>query len=167
MSTCPICQENITDPVTLTCEAMHEYCFKCILNNIKATGSIKSCPYCRGGSDNSIIINKKKNDDVVANNDQFKTVDNFLRYKDIIYKLNTKNNNNGCVIHTDILLTYINNEQQLKLWSLAKEYYTNENELFEIIKWKKDVIKKNNMVNVDINPPEDLLRIFLGNMLGS
>ena len=60
LESCTICfTENISDPVYLTCEAMHKFCFKCVLKYVNTEREGKStCPNCRG-SNIKFLLNSK------------------------------------------------------------------------------------------------------------
>jgi len=96
--TCPICLENITNPIILDCT--HVFCGSCLiqhLNNNISVNAIRKCPECRGvinSTENLTAIVPVKNDIDNENNNKAILGKGILNKEDTLIEL-IKNNLTG------------------------------------------------------------------------
>lgn len=145
---CSICQENVVEPVRLTCRASHSFCFGCILDYIENNKELKNCPSCRGGGKYILLPDKDSSEEnsqgSTSNEVTFKSLKNFHNSLPILQKI--KNiESNSCLISDDILYLYISNKDQIEL---INEIIKNRKEngiavsesdtdkLIKLIRWK-------------------------------
>lgn len=56
---CGICMETLCDPVQMTCEGQHLFCFDCMFHYFKVRPLDEiNCPNCRHGNGSVILVNK-------------------------------------------------------------------------------------------------------------
>ena len=133
---CILCKENKLE-LSMSCSAMHSYCFVCIK---KWTNSLLSneneeltCPECRKVT--LVFIKRQYNKENISTD-----FENFLKAVDIIpiYSETEKCNsifNNTCIYPSWSLINFIKNEKQLKLYYSNVSDYPDESELNDLIKW--------------------------------
>lgn len=149
---CPICLENIIEPINYTCYAQHSVCFKCLLKNVSNSDNIK-CPLCRGGNSYIILLNKNYNDKYIKSDNEtklkcvnkiadmnemkenFESIDFFLSCIYYINKLLCIELDNISIISFNILKTYVLNKNQFIMAKFCENMYDKEI-IYELIKWK-------------------------------
>ena len=57
--TCGICANLVVDPVQMTCEGEHLFCFNCMFEYFEARATSEiNCPNCRHGNGSFFFVNK-------------------------------------------------------------------------------------------------------------
>ncbi len=130
---CSICFNNIVDKVSMTCQATHSFCFKCLLENIRVNKQLKSCPLCMGG-DKFILMS----DNYDKESTDFYSINQLLKHKNIINRImNEKDNSNSCLLSEKMLLVYILNKKQIEIYDKLISSGESIDDIYNYIKWSK------------------------------
>lgn len=161
---CPICANDLTDQVHMTCGAKHAFCFKCILKDIETNFELRKCPTCRGG-DKFLIIDFNN----VSVSDNFESL---CYLKKSIPIIQSVLGNNSCLISEKMLLFYIKNKKQIDIVHKLIENNYNLNDIVKLIKWSPstnkaiDDIISSTVLNIEsdsLGAGIEMLSAFLGN----
>ncbi len=170
---CAICQARTDDPVSMTCNFRHKFCFKCVLEYIEKNKELKSCPYCRGG-EKSILLSEPMSPSGAAGGPtgqtgqdrpagpSFYSTEYLVKSLQILNKL-CAGTSNSCIVSEKLLLLYIKNKKQLSVYHVLKNtgIYTDE-ELASLINFEKTGPKPVPIVtSIDVNNGLDMLNMFL------
>jgi len=131
---CPLCMSLHKSLIKNSCDAMHEFCFSCILKAIESN-SYNSCPSCKGSSKYIIVSNKHKikiPEDFTFTNDTFFTIEFFNESIPLLNNLLKIDLNKSCLIEIKLLKIYILNKTQL---IHAMKYYKTDPTIVSIINW--------------------------------
>jgi hypothetical protein len=132
---CGICQDNVVEPVMMSCEAMHKFCFRCILEYILVKNKIDSCPCCRNGGGNIIIPTQSQQ----SQSSNFLTIGCFKQNLVLIEKIIKKPCKGSCIISDSILFFYVKNKKNIQMYNTLRanpDYVEDsDNELLERFNW--------------------------------
>ncbi len=135
---CGICQEQVTDPIMMSCEAMHKFCFKCTLEYIDVKKTIQSCPCCRNGG-RYIIIPQQNTQNTQNAHTNFFTISYFKNMLSIIEKIIKISCKGSCVISDNVLSFYVRNKKNIQMYNTLRsndDYKEDtDEELISRFKW--------------------------------
>lgn len=142
---CSICQEEdiIIDPVSTTCEYMHQFCFECILKHVEKK-EIKNCPTCRGGSNEILILKQTQpvqQTQPILQPNNFYSTNYFKKNCELLSKITKMTLTNSCLVSDRILYVYVINKNQIELYNRILDAFPNDYDkdtLFKMIKWSYD-----------------------------
>jgi hypothetical protein len=135
---CAICQSDTDDPVSMTCNSQHQFCFKCILKAIETTKKMPPCPSCRGGDRYIILPTKNISTEISENPEEYFYTTKYFKtalptLQQIFY--GSGHSGNSCLIAEQLLLIYALNKKQLRILDILVSAGEKVNDVIHFIKW--------------------------------
>lgn len=142
---CSICLQSVVDGISMTCQARHSYCCKCIMSYFeKAESPVKFCPYCKSSSNYLLMSQDPKYFGEYSTGYIIKSLDP-------LSKIDPSIQTNTCLISFNTIMLIINNKEQLELYfkNIDDEKYKEKPDaLIKLIKWDKGDSRSSNFRNV-------------------